>query len=91
MIDVNFEMPEKHFKSIIGPNGAGKTTFFNLISGELKPTEGEVYFKGEPLAKFICSFKNSKRARPFVPNYKCLSELDGIGKCSTGCPIKRKN
>ena len=46
---VNFEMPEKHFKSIIGPNGAGKTTFFNLISGELKPTEGEVFFKGEAL------------------------------------------
>ena len=42
---VNFEMPEKHFKSIIGPNGAGKTTFFNLISGELKPTEGEVFFQ----------------------------------------------
>lgn len=48
---VNFEMPEKHFKSIIGPNGAGKTTFFNLISGELKPSEGEVYFKGQPLTK----------------------------------------
>jgi len=47
---VSFEMPENHFKSIIGPNGAGKTTFFNLISGELKPTEGEVYFKGEPLS-----------------------------------------
>ena len=43
---VSFEMPEKHFKSIIGPNGAGKTTFFNLLSGELKPTEGEVYFQG---------------------------------------------
>ena len=47
---VNFAMPEKHFKSIIGPNGAGKTTFFNLISGELKPTEGEVFFKGESLS-----------------------------------------
>jgi branched-chain amino acid transport system ATP-binding protein len=46
---VNFEMPERHFKSIIGPNGAGKTTFFNLISGELKPTEGQVFFKGEAL------------------------------------------
>lgn len=47
---VNFEMPEKQFKSIIGPNGAGKTTFFNLLSGELKPTEGDVFFKGESLA-----------------------------------------
>ena len=49
--NVNFEMPEKHFKSIIGPNGAGKTTFFNLISGELEPTEGEVYLKGQSLQK----------------------------------------
>ena len=48
---VNFEMPANHFKSIIGPNGAGKTTFFNLISGELKATEGEIYYKGEPLSK----------------------------------------
>ena len=48
---VNFEMPAKHFKSIIGPNGAGKTTFFNLLSGELEPTEGEVFYKGESLKK----------------------------------------
>ena len=48
---VNFVMPPRHFKSIIGPNGAGKTTFFNLISGELKPTEGDVFFKGQSLAK----------------------------------------
>lgn len=49
---VNFVMPEKHFKSIIGPNGAGKTTFFNLLSGELKPTTGDVFYKGESLAKY---------------------------------------
>ena len=48
---VNFEMPAKHFKSIIGPNGAGKTTFFNLLSGELEPTDGEVFYKGESLKK----------------------------------------
>ncbi|MEI4768112.1 ABC transporter ATP-binding protein [Psychrobacillus sp. FJAT-51614] len=49
---VDFSMPSKHFKSIIGPNGAGKTTFFNLLSGELNPTEGDVFFKGESMAKF---------------------------------------
>ncbi|WP_391122898.1 ABC transporter ATP-binding protein [Psychrobacillus sp. L3] len=49
---VDFVMPRKHFKSIIGPNGAGKTTFFNLISGELKPTVGDVFFKGESMAKY---------------------------------------
>lgn len=32
---------------LIGPNGAGKTTLFNVISGFLLPTSGEVIFKGE--------------------------------------------
>ncbi len=49
--NVNFEISAKHFKSIIGPNGAGKTTFFNLLSGELEPTEGDVYLKGQSLRK----------------------------------------
>ena len=30
---------------IIGPNGSGKTTLFNLIAGNLKPSEGNVLFQ----------------------------------------------
>ncbi len=33
--------------SLIGPNGAGKTTLFALISGFLKPDEGNVVFEGQ--------------------------------------------
>lgn len=33
-------------RGIIGPNGAGKSTFFNLISGELDASGGEVYYDG---------------------------------------------
>ena len=32
--------------AIVGPNGAGKTTYFNLISGQLKPSEGDVLLDG---------------------------------------------
>ncbi len=33
-------------RALIGPNGAGKTTLFNLISGELMPTEGRISLFG---------------------------------------------
>ncbi|WP_078381503.1 ABC transporter ATP-binding protein [Sutcliffiella halmapala] len=48
---VHFAVEPNQFKSIIGPNGAGKTTFFNLLSGQLKPTRGQVIWKGEDITK----------------------------------------
>ena len=35
--------------AIVGPNGAGKTTYFNLISGQLRASEGRVLLDGEDL------------------------------------------
>ena len=36
-------------RSIIGPNGAGKTTFFRLISGEMQPSSGRIWFDGRDI------------------------------------------
>jgi branched-chain amino acid transport system ATP-binding protein len=33
--------------AIIGPNGAGKSTFFNILTGSLAPSTGQVLFRGE--------------------------------------------
>jgi len=44
--DVSIAIQEHSLHSIIGPNGAGKTTLFNMISGVLRPTRGEVLFRG---------------------------------------------
>jgi branched-chain amino acid transport system ATP-binding protein len=41
--------------AIVGPNGAGKTTYFNLISGQLKPTAGQVTLNGRDLSGFSAS------------------------------------
>jgi branched-chain amino acid transport system ATP-binding protein len=41
--------------AIVGPNGAGKTTYFNLISGQLKPTGGQVTLNGRDLSGFSAS------------------------------------
>jgi branched-chain amino acid transport system ATP-binding protein len=48
--NVSFDVRESELFSIIGPNGAGKTSLLNCISGRYKPTEGEIYFRGESLA-----------------------------------------
>lgn len=37
--------------AIVGPNGAGKTTYFNLISGQLKPSRGQVLLHGRDLSR----------------------------------------
>jgi branched-chain amino acid transport system ATP-binding protein len=47
--DVSVTVQAGSFHSIIGPNGAGKTTFFNLLSGNLKPTGGQVFYKGKDI------------------------------------------
>ena len=43
-VSIDFMPGQVH--AVIGPNGAGKTTLINLLSGDLKPTSGEISFKG---------------------------------------------
>jgi branched-chain amino acid transport system ATP-binding protein len=43
---VAFDVAQGEIVSIIGPNGAGKTTLFNLLTGQLAPTQGRIMFEG---------------------------------------------
>jgi branched-chain amino acid transport system ATP-binding protein len=46
---VDFHVQQGEVVGLIGPNGAGKTTLFNLISGALPVTTGEIRYKGEKI------------------------------------------
>ncbi len=48
-VDLRVQPGER--RAIIGPNGAGKTTLFNLISGDLAPTTGQVRLFGRDISR----------------------------------------
>lgn len=47
--NINLTIEEGEFVAIVGFSGSGKTTLVNMVNGLLKPTEGEVIFKGKPV------------------------------------------
>ena len=79
--DLSFEVKKGTIYGLIGPNGAGKTTIFNIITGNLKPTNGKVFLE----AKDITGTKPNKVvykgvARTFqnIRLFKSMSVLDNI-------------
>ena len=47
--NLNLNLKRGELRAVIGPNGAGKTTFLDVITGKVKPTKGDVFFKGKSL------------------------------------------
>ncbi|MCQ4288354.1 ABC transporter ATP-binding protein [Pseudomonas stutzeri] len=56
---VDLRVQKGHIHALIGPNGAGKTTVFNLLTKFLKPTRGDILYRG----KSITAMKANEIAR----------------------------
>ena len=67
--------------AIVGPNGAGKTTYFNLISGQLRATEGRVSLQGRDLTGLAPSARTRAglgRAFQLTNLFPALSVLENV-------------
>jgi branched-chain amino acid transport system ATP-binding protein len=51
--NINVSFMPGELTAIIGPNGAGKSTFFNLISGGVPPSQGQVLFEGRDITGLV--------------------------------------
>ena len=67
--------------AIVGPNGAGKTTYFNLISGQLRPSAGSVWLDGTTSAPSRCSARTHRglgRAFQLTQLFPNLTVLENV-------------
>lgn len=56
--ELNYDIPKNKIIGLIGDNGSGKTTFFKLLSGILKPTQGEIFYKDKKIKRVGSIRKN---------------------------------
>ncbi len=49
MENITLELEAGRIYALLGPNGSGKTTFMKTVAGLVKPTEGTVLYKGQPI------------------------------------------
>ncbi len=47
--NINFSLTEGVLHAVIGPNGAGKSTFFKMLTGEVPPSDGKIFFRGQDI------------------------------------------
>jgi NitT/TauT family transport system ATP-binding protein len=83
---LNFSVKENEFLAILGPSGCGKTTLLNIMSGLIKPSNGEILLDGikhDRISKKIGYISQADSLMPWrtaVENVEVGLELRGVRK-----------
>ena len=87
---VQFHVPEGGIFGLIGPNGAGKTTVFNLITGLLRASSGNIVFDGQDIGN-VAPHKITERgiARTFQ-NIRLFGDMTVLENVMVGCHVRTK-
>ena len=74
--DVDLRVRRGSIHALIGPNGAGKTTCFNLLTKFLKPSAGQILYKGQDITATAAGRRGAPRPGPLVPDFGGVSASD---------------
>ena len=72
--------------ALLGPSGCGKTTLLNIISGLLKPSEGQVLFDGKDVTDMLPQERNIAQVFQFPVIYDTMSVFDNLA-----FPLRNRN
>ena len=88
--DVSFKVNKGEIFAVIGPNGAGKTTLFNMITGVLPASSGNVFFEDKNLTrKKPYQIAQAGITRTFQ-NLEVFSNMSVIENVMTGAHLTMK-
>jgi branched-chain amino acid transport system ATP-binding protein len=90
---LSFSITPGDRRAIIGPNGAGKTTLFNLISGKIRPTTGQIFYHGEDItnmAEYNRAAVGIARTFQITNLFGGLTVLENVLLASQALDKKRK-
>lgn len=87
---VSLEAEEGSITSLIGANGAGKSTVLRAISGLIRPTSGEIWFRGERIDRFPAK-EVVKRGITYVPEgRKLFASMTVLENLKIGAYLRKR-
>jgi branched-chain amino acid transport system ATP-binding protein len=88
--DLHLQVPEGALYGLIGPNGAGKTTVFNLLSGFVTPTMGEIFFNDARITGLPPEQITRLGIARTFQNIRLFEDLSVLDNVLVGCHCRRR-
>lgn len=83
--DISLEVNKGECLAIIGPSGSGKSTFLRCLNRLDEPSEGEIFFKGQPTLDKASDINSLRRHMSMVfQSFDLFNNMDVLHNCIIG-------
>jgi branched-chain amino acid transport system ATP-binding protein len=89
--EVNFRVNNQEIFGLIGPNGAGKTTLFNLITGLIEPSSGQIFAQAQLISHLKPHQIAAKGIARTFQNIRLFGELSALENVIVGRHLHTKS